>query len=165
MQVVSQNSPVTHFIIHARKCFLRGLNPHQNRTVPPLRHDWVWALKNDFPHLQFSLNGGLMTCYEAKSALDLQHPSLPAGAGIEGVMIGRGAYNDPWGCLSDADRAVFGEAQNAAQSRRQVLKAYAQYGDAVIGRCVFSAIHPHASIPTLHTTTYITVMVWAGSMY
>lgn len=52
--MVSENSPVTHFIVHARKCFLRGLNPHQNRTVPPLRHDWVWSLQHDFPHLQAS---------------------------------------------------------------------------------------------------------------
>lgn len=131
---MSENSPVTHFIIHARKCFLKGLNPHQNRTVPPLRHDWVWSLRADFPHLQFSINGGIMSSYEARAALRIQHPRLPDGDGIEGVMIGRAAYNDPWGCLGDADRAVFGAERNAAVSRRQVLEQYKLYADAVVGK-------------------------------
>ncbi len=51
----------SHFIIHARKAFLNGLNPKENRTVPPLRYDWVYKLVKDFPKLQFSLNGGLQS--------------------------------------------------------------------------------------------------------
>ncbi|KAK9861204.1 hypothetical protein WJX84_007819 [Apatococcus fuscideae] len=84
VRVVSERSGVLHFIIHARKCLLKGLNPHQNRTIPPLR-------------------------YEA-------------------------AYNSPWECLSDADRAVFGASSNPAQSRRQVLRDYCKYADNIIGR-------------------------------
>lgn len=45
VRIVSEGSPVRHFVVHARKCFLQGLNPHQNRTVPPLRHSWVYALR------------------------------------------------------------------------------------------------------------------------
>ena len=60
----------------------------------------------------------------------------PPQCGIEGVMIGRAAYNDPWGCLGDADRAVFGAASNAAPSRRWVLEQYRQYAEAVLGRWV-----------------------------
>ncbi|KAJ9531837.1 hypothetical protein QJQ45_021989 [Haematococcus lacustris] len=319
VRVVSSTAPVTHFIIHARKCFLKaggcrafpsssmncntlhgtiiitvvftftiiiittGLNPHQNRTVPPLRYSWVYGLKRDFPHLRFSLNGGIQGCYEARAYLDLIEPpaahqqqahtpagtapaqvlqgptqdTLPdqlgqqqgqqqeqqqgqqqgqqgvpalhqtqqqqqdqkedemqgpdqqlgeaaaaaaqqdtmhhtlrqqqqpghiqlgleqqqpengsstttttttstslqgqpselrqqqqqqeqqqqqqqqqqqAGLGLEGVMIGRQAYNDPWGVLADADMAVFGAASNPCSCRRQVLKDYCAYTDRV----------------------------------
>lgn len=59
------------------------------------------------------------------------------GGGIEGVMIGRGAYNDPWGCLADADRAVFGEATNPARSRRWVIERYREYAELMVGRWVW----------------------------
>ncbi|EFN54753.1 hypothetical protein CHLNCDRAFT_23819 [Chlorella variabilis] len=124
VEVVSKGSGVSHFVIHARKCLLKGLNPHQNRTVPPLRYEWVWALKRDFPHLEFSLNGGVLTLEEVASALAL---------GIMGVMVGRAAYNMPWDALGDADRAIFGAEANAATSRRQVLHDYAAWADSMIG--------------------------------
>lgn len=76
----------------------------------------MFALKRDFPHLEFSLNGGLDSCQQAAAAL--QHSV--DGASIHGVMIGRSAYNHPWACLADADVAVFGAAENAAKSRREV---------------------------------------------
>lgn len=60
----------------------------QNRTVPPLRHEWAWALKRDFPHLSFSLNGGVQNALEAAAAINLDVAGLGPGA-IEGVMIGR----------------------------------------------------------------------------
>ncbi|MEW5310772.1 MAG: hypothetical protein WDW38_002536 [Sanguina aurantia] len=313
VRVVSAHSPARHFIVHSRKCFLAGLSPTQNRSVPPLRHDWAWALAEDFPHLDFSLNGGISGCYEAEAAIrslpgqpaapgtangghshaahasngssagvaaaavtadavtgttaealaSVSHEAPPAHATAEhaathpsvsaplsseptaaaaaagrtsasssgrrrfsagtwttaaataaaaaallqpqrllspiiqprysqqpkqqqqqqehsiparrhlprwstpctpssgstrscssiagtcrrsvgssrgcrgasrGVMIGRAAYNDPWSTLSDADRAVFGEATNPAVSRRQVLKDYGRYADAMVGR-------------------------------
>lgn len=56
VQIVSERGGVTDFVIHARKCLLNGLSPAQNRSVPPLRHDWVWALKRDFPHLSFQVS-------------------------------------------------------------------------------------------------------------
>ena len=58
IKIVSEEGGVTKFIIHARKCLLQGLNPHENRTVPPLRYDWVLQLKSDFPNIRFVINGG-----------------------------------------------------------------------------------------------------------
>ena len=76
----------------------------------------MWALKRDFPELEFSLNGVVQDCHEAAAAL--QHEE--AGAQVHGVMIGRAAYHGPWACLGNADRAVFGAAANAAANRREV---------------------------------------------
>ncbi|EFJ43435.1 hypothetical protein VOLCADRAFT_43118, partial [Volvox carteri f. nagariensis] len=123
---------------------VQGLSPHQNRTVPPLRHQWAWALARDFPHLQFSLNGGVLNCHEAR----FQGLSVGGnGGGIVGVMIGRGAYNDPWGCLADADRAVYGEPYNPAPSRRWVIERYREYAESMVGR--YPDGHADPSIRTL----------------
>lgn len=162
VQTVAEGSPVRHFIIHARKCLLQGLNPHQNRTVPPLRYEWVWALCRDFPSLRFSLNGGVQSLEEVALALALapvgiaqdctaggcssnggsnegassSSGMLASGEGsrLEGVMIGRAAYHAPWDLLAGADVALFGAHANAAMSRRQVLQAYAAYADGMVGR-------------------------------
>lgn len=72
-----------------------------------------------------------------------------AGQHIFGVMIGRAAYNTPWHCLADADRAVFGAASNPATSRRQVLRDYAAYGDAVLGK--FTNADTAAKHPNVRT--------------
>lgn len=80
IRTVSEGSAVRHFIIHARKCLLKGLNPHQNRTIPPLRYEWVWALKRDFPHLDFSLNGGVLTLEETAAALRIVNGEQPEAA-------------------------------------------------------------------------------------
>jgi tRNA-dihydrouridine synthase A len=133
IKVVSELGGVQHFIIHCRKCLLKGLNPAQNRSVPPLRHEWVWALKRDFPHLVFTLNGGVLSAHDASTALQLEAHTLGPGV-LHGVMIGRQAYNDPWGVLGDADRTIFGAEENAAVSRRQVIYKYCQYADGMIGR-------------------------------
>jgi tRNA-dihydrouridine synthase A len=61
---------IDHYIIHARKALLNGLSPAQNRSVPPLKYDWVFRLSRDFPHLKFSLNGGVQTLQEAKELLE-----------------------------------------------------------------------------------------------
>ena len=76
----------------------------------------MWALKRDFPDLEFSLNGVVQDCHEAAAAI--QHEE--AGARVHGVMIGRAAYHGPWACLSNADMAVFGAEANAAANRREV---------------------------------------------
>eukprot|EP00879_Flechtneria_rotunda_P031649 GHRR01034596.1.p1 GENE.GHRR01034596.1~~GHRR01034596.1.p1 ORF type:complete len:365 (+),score=55.04 GHRR01034596.1:341-1435(+) len=133
VNVVSTHGGVKNFIIHARKCILRGVSPAQNRSVPPLRHEWVWSLKRDFPHLSFQLNGGVISNYTAAGAVGLNTHGLGPGA-IDGVMVGRAAYNDPWGTLGDADVAVFGAESNPAMSRRQVIQDYCKYADAMIGR-------------------------------
>ena len=81
------------FIVHARKAWLKGLSPRQNRMVPPLRYDVVYQLKQDFPHLDIILNGGIKTWDEMNT--HLQH--------VDGVMIGREAYENPWLLAEDPD--------------------------------------------------------------
>ncbi len=76
VSVVSEGSPVRHFIVHARKCFLKGLNPHQNRTVPPLRHEWVYSLRCtvlvcDLSLLTRSTGATFYPLQEGFSSLDL----------------------------------------------------------------------------------------------
>jgi tRNA-dihydrouridine synthase A len=86
------------FIVHARKAWLKGLSPKENREIPPLRYDVVHRLKHDFPHLEIVINGGIKTLEEVHQTL----------AELDGVMIGREAYTNPW-LLADADRRVFGD--------------------------------------------------------
>jgi tRNA-dihydrouridine synthase A len=74
------------FIVHARNAVLRGLSPKENREIPPLKYDYVYRLKRDFPHLEIVINGGITTRVE----MDLH---LKA---VDGVMIGRAAYSNPW---------------------------------------------------------------------
>ncbi len=122
----SEGLSLNHFIIHARKAFLKGLSPAQNRDVPPLKYDWVFQLAEDFPHLQFSLNGGVKDLEEAKALLARRGEK---GAKLEGIMIGRAAYKMPWHTLADADRTIFGESENPCSSRRQLLTEYAKQCD------------------------------------
>jgi tRNA-dihydrouridine synthase A len=91
------------FIIHARKALLSGLSPKQNREVPPLQYDYVTRIKADFPDLEIVLNGGLLSIDDALA-------QLPQ---VDGAMIGRAAYQDPW-ILHDADRRVFGATDGPA---------------------------------------------------
>jgi tRNA-dihydrouridine synthase A len=90
---------VRRIIVHARKAWLQGLSPKENREVPPLDHDLVFAVKRAFPELRISLNGGIASLAEATALLD---------RGIDGVMLGRAAYHDPWTVLGSVDSAVFG---------------------------------------------------------
>ncbi|MDU9007052.1 tRNA dihydrouridine(20/20a) synthase DusA [Sedimentitalea todarodis] len=85
--------------IHARKAWLQGLSPKENRDIPPLDYDLVLRMKQGFPDLHISINGGITTLAQARSFLD---------AGLDGVMIGRAAYHDPVSVLADADPVVFG---------------------------------------------------------
>jgi tRNA-dihydrouridine synthase A len=90
---------VSHFVIHARKAWLKGLSPKENREVPPLDYGLVLRMKAEFPHLTICINGGITTLTQAKSLLD---------QGLDGVMIGRAAYHDPASALIGAD-ALWGE--------------------------------------------------------
>ena len=89
---------VTRFAIHARKAWLQGLSPKENRDIPPLDYPLVHAMKRKFPHLHLSINGGITSLVEAQSHLD---------AGMDGVMIGRAAYHTPADILLTADRDIF----------------------------------------------------------
>ena len=116
---------VRHFIIHARACLLDGLSPAQNRTVPPLRHAWVYALARDFPGVRFSLNGGVGGVPTVAAALS--DATAPPSNPLAGVMVGRAAYHDSWNVLAGADVALWGEREPAVQSRREALTRYASY--------------------------------------
>ena len=212
IRIVSTEGKVSHFVVHARKCHLQGLSPAQNRSVPPLRHGWVWGLKRDFPHLRFTLNGGLESTAAARDVLLHDFESVKAAAAasaaeanespaaaaaaeannsaaaaaeannsaaaaaaavadsgdkgtsapsssspsspppsspppfpppplnssssppflLEGTMIGRAAYHSPWSVLGGADVELWGERENGARSRRDVLALYADYCDSAL---------------------------------
>ena len=85
--------------IHARKAWLQGLSPKENRDIPPLDYPLVYRMKEQFPEMHLSINGGVMTLDEAEHHL---------AQGMDGVMIGRAAYHTPMDVLGDADRRIFG---------------------------------------------------------
>lgn len=103
------------FIVHARNAILEGLNPKENREIPPLRYDIVYRLKREMPHLEIILNGGVKTLADVD--VHLQH--------VDGVMLGREAYHNPW-IMSEFDRRYYG-SELAAPSRMAVLEAMARY--------------------------------------
>lgn len=92
---------VRRFAIHARKAWLQGLSPKENREVPPLDYPLVHRMKAEFPQLDLSINGGI-------ASLDAAADHLAAG--MDGVMIGRAAYHTPGDILLAADRVIFGAA-------------------------------------------------------
>jgi tRNA-dihydrouridine synthase A len=85
------------FIVHARNAWLKGLSPKENRDIPPLRYEIVHQLKADFPHLNIAINGGITTNVQIAEQLE----------GLDGVMVGREAYHNPW-LLASWDEAFFG---------------------------------------------------------
>ena len=89
---------VKRFQIHARKAWLHGLSPKENREIPPLDYDLVLQMKREFPHLHLSINGGITSLDQARALLD---------QGLDGVMIGRAAYHAPGDVLIGADAAMF----------------------------------------------------------
>ncbi|WP_237057920.1 tRNA dihydrouridine(20/20a) synthase DusA [Microbulbifer sediminum] len=88
---------ITTFIVHARKAWLNGLSPKENREIPPLKHEMVYQLKRDYPQLEIVLNGGINTIDECRE--HLRH--------VDGVMLGRAAYQTP-NLLAEVDSALFG---------------------------------------------------------
>ena len=110
------NAGVTRVIIHARKAILSGLSPKQNRNVPPLNYELVYRMKELFPNLHISLNGGIQSLQEAKVHLD---------NGIDGIMIGRAAYQKPGEILIDVDNYIFNE--NIQKSEKDVVKRMVPY--------------------------------------
>jgi tRNA-dihydrouridine synthase A len=103
------------FIVHARKAWLKGLSPKENRDVPPLDYERVYRLKKRRPDLEIILNGGIESFAAAKAELD--H--------VDGVMLGRAAYADPY-LLAGVDGEVFG-AEREVPSRLDVLDAFRPY--------------------------------------
>lgn len=108
---------VRRVIIHARMAWLQGLSPKENREVPPLDYPLVTAMKRAFPALHISLNGGVATQAQAQALLV---------EGVDGVMIGRAAYQTPYDILAGADAAIWGEG-GPAPSRTDILAAMRPY--------------------------------------
>lgn len=104
------------FIVHARKAWLQGLSPKENRTVPPLRYDMVYRLKADFPELQIIINGGITNVEETRTHM----------ASVDGVMIGREAYYNPYGMIPILQQ-LFGDDACTITDRRQLVDLYLEY--------------------------------------
>ena len=118
IRIVSEEGGATKFCIHARKAHLKGLNPKQNRTIPPLKYPWVFQLKDMFPHLNFVINGGFAEIENVQDILREDHP-LRQYNGLEGCMSGRMAMNTPWQ-IARIDREIYGEDTNT-MTREEIL--------------------------------------------
>ncbi len=124
-------SGVRTVIAHARKAMLSGLSPKQNREVPPLRHDWVYRLKQEMPGLEIIINGGVDSLESAQGHL----------VQVDGVMLGRAAYQDPW-LLAECQQAWWG---GAPDNREMVVEAFARYLTGQIAR----------GVPAKHLTRHV----------
>lgn len=103
------------FIVHARNAILKGLSPKENREIPPLKYEYAYQLKRDFPQLEIVINGGIKTLDEV--AMHLEH--------VDGVMLGREAYHNPY-VLADVDARFYGSTA-AAPSRAEVEARLVEY--------------------------------------
>jgi tRNA-dihydrouridine synthase A len=112
------------FAVHARKAWLSGLDPKQNREVPPLRYGDVYRLKVERPELAIEINGGVRSLAAARAHLEQ----------VDGVMIGRAAYEDPW-AIAGADQLLYGEA-GEPPSRREVVESLLPWAEAEVTRGV-----------------------------
>ena len=122
------------FIVHARNAWLRGLSPRENREVPPLRYEVVRRLKQDFPQAVFVLNGGLTSLDETR----LQ------SAGLDGVMLGRASYHDPY-LLASVDTIFFG-ATTAVPTRPEIVAWMSDY----LRRVVAQGAAPRQVVRHMH---------------
>jgi tRNA-dihydrouridine synthase A len=110
---------VDALIVHARNAWLQGLSPKQNRDVPPLRYEWVYRLKQDFPDTEIIINGGIKDLDAAQQHLEL----------VDGVMLGREPYQNPY-LLHQVDAQIFGATNQRFTSRFEVLQSYYPYIEA-----------------------------------
>ncbi len=119
------------FIVHARKAWLQGLSPKQNRDVPPLDYARVYQLKQDFPQLTFIINGGIRTVAEVRTHLQQ----------VDGVMLGREAYHNPW-ILAEIEAELFTDAREL--TRHAVLISFLPYIEAMLAAGIrLSAMSRH----------------------
>jgi tRNA-dihydrouridine synthase A len=113
---------VDALIVHARKAWLDGLSPRQNRDIPPLDYDRVYRLKRAYPDLDISLNGGIASVEQAASHL----------AHLDGVMMGRAAYQEPWRLLG-VDQLIYG-APAPCTSAKDAIEAFLPYVERELAR-------------------------------
>ncbi len=115
IHVVSEKGGCDNFTIHARKAWLSGLSPKENREIPPLDYPRVYQLKQDFAHLTMAINGGIKTFEEMED--HLKH--------MDGVMVGREAYQSPY-LMAEVDQRLFG-SDRPVMKRREVVEAMYPY--------------------------------------
>ncbi|MEM7357468.1 MAG: tRNA dihydrouridine(20/20a) synthase DusA [Pseudomonadota bacterium] len=108
------------FLVHARKAWLKGLSPKENRDIPPLDYELVYRLKEDFPELEIIINGGINTLEECADHLQK----------VDGVMMGREAYSNPY-ILAQVDQRFY-DVDDAPASREQVMEGYIAYVDSFV---------------------------------
>ncbi len=126
---------VGRFVVHARKAWLDGLSPKENREIPPLRHELVHRLKAERPDLDVTINGGIRTMDDAAHHL----------AHVDGVMMGRAVQDGPW-ILADADRRLYGN-EGPGPDRGAVVAAYAGYAEGEMVRGVLLPTLARAALP------------------
>ena len=117
---VTKNSGVSTFIIHARKAMLEGLDPKQNREIPPLDYDIVRMIKRKWPELNNVLNGGLLNLYEAKKEI-----SKSKGIKLDGVMLGRAVHENPYSII-EVDKLFFNDNRKLP-SRIEIVEEMISY--------------------------------------
>lgn len=113
------------FIIHARKAWLKGLSPKENREIPPLQYNTVYLLKKDFPALEIIINGGFTSIDQV---LDQYHH-------VDGVMIGRAVYQNPY-LLADVDKLIY-QDHSPVKSRHEILEEFMEYIECNLSRGVY----------------------------
>ncbi len=112
---VVKQSGIKIFIIHARNGILKGLSPRQNRNIPPLKYHYVYKLKNDFPDLEIIINGGIKSLDDSSRHLKK----------VDGVMIGRAAYDNPF-ILKDIEPRFY-KTDSLIESKKEILNLYMEY--------------------------------------
>ncbi len=112
---IVKESGIKTFIIHARNAILKGLSPRQNRTIPPLKYEYVYKLKKDFPNLEIVINGGIKTLDECNGHL----------LKVDGVMLGRTAYENPF-MLKHVESEIY-DSKAREISKKEVLNQYLEY--------------------------------------
>jgi tRNA-dihydrouridine synthase A len=113
------------FIVHARNAILKGLSPKENREIPPLKYEYAYQLKRDFPHLEISINGGIKTLDEVEE--HLKH--------VDGVMLGREPYHNPY-VLAGVDTRFYG-ADTPVLSREEAEASLIDYARQEVARGAF----------------------------
>ncbi|WGZ90446.1 MAG: tRNA dihydrouridine(20/20a) synthase DusA [Candidatus Thiocaldithrix dubininis] len=121
------------FIVHARKAWLKGLSPKENRDIPPLNYALVYALKREFPQLEIIINGGITTLAQCQQHLHY----------VDGVMLGREAYHNPW-ILAQVDSQIYADIDSFTQ-RTAVVEAFIPYLEQQLSQ----------GVPLAHMTKHI----------
>ena len=120
------NAGCETFIVHARKAWLKGLSPKQNRDVPPLNYELVYQMKQKFSHIEIIINGGIKTMEESKQHLN--H--------VDGVMLGREVYHNPYAMI-EVDQQLCGDDNTSELSQHEVIEKYLAYIEKQLTQGIF----------------------------